>query len=203
MPPALPADLYLASRSPRRRELLRQIGVRHQVVTVDVPEEPGAGELAADYVKRLALSKALAGVAEVHQQALPPRPVLGADTLVVCDGRILEKPRDEADFRRMLGHLSGRSHEVYTALALCSEQQQEVRLCATRVDFRELGEEELLAYWLTGEPRDKAGGYAIQGLGALFVNEICGSYSNVVGLPLETLRPMLQAFGVPWWQTDS
>lgn len=197
---ALIPDLYLASRSPRRRELLAQIGVHHAPLSIEVPEAPAAGEHPADYVQRLAREKAEAGQGTVRRLDLPARPVLGADTLVVCDQQILEKPRDAAQAAEMLRLLSGRSHEVLTAVALCSGERLRVEMAVTEVRFRALDEAEIAAYWLTGEPCDKAGGYAIQGLGAVFVNAIFGSYSNVVGLPLETTLGLLQEFNVPWWQ---
>lgn len=193
-------DLYLASRSPRRRELLAQIGVHHAPLSIEVPEAPSLGEPPADYVQRLAREKAQAGQSAIRHLDLPARPVLGADTVVVCDQQILEKPLDAAQAAEMLRLLSGRSHEVLTAVALCSGERLRVEMAVTEVRFRALDEAEIAAYWLTGEPGDKAGGYAIQGLGAVFVNAIFGSYSNVVGLPLETTLGLLQEFNVPWWQ---
>jgi septum formation protein len=192
-------DLYLASRSPRRRELLRQIGVHHAVVSAPIPEQPAAGETALDYVQRLACEKAAAGFTQLVQQQLPLAPVLGADTLGLLDGEILEKPRDQAHAQRMLRQLSGRTHQVITAVALHSQTQQALRVSTTDVTFRELSDTEIAAYWETGEPQDKAGSYAIQGLGAVFVKDIRGSYSCVVGLPIETTLELLQEFGVPWW----
>jgi septum formation protein len=193
-------DLYLASQSPRRRELLTQIGVQHAPVSVVVPEVSAPGEHPADYVQRLAREKTQAGAAEIQRLGLPLRPVLGADTLVVCDEQILEKPRDADEAAAMLRLLSGRSHEVMTAVALCRGERVRIEMAVTEVRFRSLDDAEIAAYWLTGEPRDKAGGYAIQGLGAVFVTAIFGSYSNVVGLPLETTLTLLQEFNVPWWQ---
>ncbi len=193
-------DLYLASQSPRRHELLNQIGVRHLTVSASVPESRDPGESPADYVQRLAREKSLAGQETVRAQGLAERPVLGADTLVVCDGQVLEKPVDAEDGARMLRQLSGRSHEVMTAVALGLGDRLELAQAVTEVRFRPLSEEEIAAYWATGEPADKAGGYAIQGLGAVFVKAIAGSYSNVVGLPLETTLLLLDTFGVPWWR---
>lgn len=193
-------DLYLASQSPRRRELLAQIGVRHALVTVSVPEVANADERPAAYVQRLARTKAQAGYTEALRLGLPPRPVLGADTIVVCDEQILEKPADAAAAAAMLRQLSGRSHEVLTAVALCSGERLEQEMAITEVRFRWIEDAEIAAYWQTGEPRDKAGGYAIQGLGAVFVSAINGSYSNVVGLPIEASLKLLQEFSVPWWQ---
>lgn len=192
--------LYLASQSPRRRELLQQIGVHHQVVRVDVPEVPASGEAAINYVQRLANEKAAAGLASIQANGLGSVVVLGADTLGLLDGDILEKPRDKADAVAMLKRLSGRSHQVISAVALHSAQQQRCKVSITEVFFRQLGEQEIEAYWETGEPRDKAGSYGIQGLGAVFVKEIRGSYSNVVGLPLEVTCELLREFGIGWWQ---
>lgn len=192
-------DLYLASQSPRRRELLRQIGVRHAVISAAIPEQPLVGETALDYVQRLAREKAAAGYARLLEQQLPAAPVLGADTLGLLDGEILEKPRDQAHAERMLRQLSGRTHQVITAVALHSSTRQELRVSTTHVTFRALTDAEIAAYWLTGEPQDKAGSYAIQGLGAVFVKEIRGSYSAVVGLPIEATLELLQAFEIPWW----
>ncbi|WP_049630584.1 nucleoside triphosphate pyrophosphatase [Cellvibrio sp. pealriver] len=196
---AIHPDLYLASQSPRRRELLRQIGVRHQVINVSVPEQPAADETAMDYVQRLSREKAAAGYAQVVRQGLFPAPVLGADTLGLLDGIILEKPRDQAHAFHMLRQLSGCTHQVITAITLHSAERQVSRVSITDVTFRELNEAEITAYWQTGEPQDKAGSYAIQGLGAVFVKEIRGSYSNVVGLPLEATYELLQGFSIPWW----
>jgi septum formation protein len=193
-------DLYLASKSPRRRELLEQIGVRFAVVDAEVVEEPCHQESAIAYVERLAREKALAGFLAVQSMGLVPRPVLGSDTLVVCDDLILEKPRDAIHAAAMLRLLSGRSHQVLTAVALVDGTREQLRTSATEVAFRPLDDAEIAAYWATGEPADKAGGYAIQGLGAVFVEQIRGSYSGVVGLPIETIFPLLQAFGVPCWQ---
>lgn len=192
-------DLYLASQSPRRSELLRQIGVRHAVISASIPEQPAAGETALDYVQRLAREKAAAGFAQLVQQQLPLAPVLGADTLGLLDGAILEKPRDQAHAQQMLRQLSGRTHQVITAVALHSSTQQALRVSITDVTFRELSDAEIAAYWAMGEPQDKAGSYAIQGLGAVFVNEIRGSYSAVVGLPIEATCALLREFGVSWW----
>jgi septum formation protein len=192
-------DLYLASQSPRRRELLRQIGVRHEVISAAVPEQPAANESALEYVQRLAREKAAAGYAQLIQQQLPRAPVLGADTLGLLDGEILEKPCDQAHAERMLRQLSGRTHQVITAVALHSSTRQALRVSTTHVTFRELSDAEITAYWLTGEPQDKAGSYGIQGLGAVFVQEIRGSYSCVVGLPIEATCELLREFDVPWW----
>ena len=192
-------DLYLASQSPRRRELLRQIGVNHAVISASIPEQPMAGEQALAYVQRLAREKAAAGYARLLEQQLPVAPVLGADTLGLLDGEILEKPRDQAHAQQMLRQLSGRTHQVITAVALHSGVQQALRVSTTDVTFRDLSDAEIAAYWETGEPQDKAGSYGIQGKGAVFVKEIRGSYSCVVGLPIEATLELLQEFNVPWW----
>lgn len=195
-------DLYLASQSPRRRELLRQIGVRHTVISASIPEQPVAGETALAYVQRLAREKAAAGYAQLVRHSLPLAPVLGADTLGLLEGEILEKPRDQAHAQQMLGQLSGRTHQVITAVALQFGSRQALRVSVTDVTFRELSDAEIAAYWYTGEPQDKAGSYAIQGLGAVFVKEIRGSYSGVVGLPIEATLELLGEFNVPWWTRE-
>lgn len=193
-------DIYLASQSPRRREILRQIGVRHAVIQAAIPEVAAPTESALDYVQRLAREKAAAGFEAVIQQSLPIAPVLGADTLGSLDGHILEKPRDQAHAAAMLRQLSGRTHQVITAVALHSAERQLLRVSTTHVTFRDLSDTEIAAYWHTGEPQDKAGGYAIQGLGAVFVKEIRGSYSGVVGLPIEMTCALLHEFDIGWWQ---
>lgn len=196
-----PVAIYLASQSPRRRELLLQIGVNHTVLSVSVPESPQAGENPVDYVQRLAGEKSRAGVAALIAKGAPILPVLGADTIVVCDGAILEKPRDQAQAAAMLRLLSDRSHQVLTAVALSNETRTEVIISTTEVTFRRLSDNEIDAYWHSGEPQDKAGGYGIQGLGAVFTSELRGSYSGVVGLPIEACVTLLHNFGVPWWQS--
>jgi septum formation protein len=186
--------LCLASVSPRRRELLSQIGVAHTVAGADIDEAVLPGEAARDYVTRLARAKALAVLA--NGQRLP---VLAADTTVVLDGHIFGKPRDRADAVDMLGRLSGRTHEVLTAIALADSCGVGQRLSASSVRFRQLTPPECSAYWETGEPRDKAGGYAIQGLGAVFVESLDGSYSGVMGLPLFETAELLRAAGIACW----
>jgi septum formation protein len=188
--PLTEIDIHLASHSPRRRELLAQIGVRHDVLPVDVDESLHPGEAPAAYVLRLALAKARAGHA-----LRPDRPVLGADTAVVVDDRILGKPLDRADGIAMLGRLSGREHRVLTAVALVGARE-ETRLCVSHVRFRRIADAEAAAYWETGEPADKAGGYAVQGVGALFVESIAGSYSGVMGLPLFETGELLRHAGI-------
>jgi len=201
----LPA-LVLASASPRRRELLWQLGVPHRVAVAEVSEAALGGESAADCVQRLALAKAM----QVWRAAALPGlstatllPVLGADTTVDIDGEMLGKPADRSAALRMLARLSGRTHEVLTAVALVGAQGSAQRLSRSEVSFRELAQAECAAYWESGEPRDKAGGYAIQGLGAAFVSELRGSYSGVVGLPLFETAALLDAADVPRWQLKS
>jgi septum formation protein len=190
--------VYLASASPRRSELLRQIGVRFTVRAAGIPEEPLGGETPERYVERLAAAKAetvWAAVAGVE-------PVLGADTAVVLDGEILGKPGSAAEAAAMLERLSGRTHEVLTAVALRHADGLETRLSRTEVRFRATTAAERLAYCATGEPFDKAGGYGIQGRAAVFVAELKGSYSGVVGLPLCETAALLGRCGVRFWLTE-
>lgn len=192
--------LYLASQSPRRAELLRQIGVPFQQFSVDVVEQHRAGESAQDYVARLAKDKALAGWNYCIDKAMPALPVLGSDTVVVCDQHILEKPRDLAHAIDTLLMLSNRSHTVLSAVAVVDDSRCELAVSATEVMFRSIAQSEIERYWATGEPADKAGAYGIQGLGAVFVESISGSYSNVVGLPLEKTVQLLARFNINYWQ---
>ena len=192
-------QLYLASGSPRRRELLTQIGVPFSAVSADIDETPLDNESPSAYVERLARGKAEAGRGSVVSE--DPFCVLGADTAVVLDGKILGKPVDEADACAMLKMLSGHEHQVLTAIAVIDGERCESRVVTSRVRFRDIGREEAVAYWASGEPRDKAGGYGIQGLGAVFVAGLNGSYSAVVGLPLCETAELLGHFGIPCWQT--
>lgn len=187
--------LYLASASPRRRELLRQIGVAYRRLPVEVDETPLPGEVPGDYVARLALAKARTGWRTLGRRT--PRPVLGADTAVVVDAVILGKPRDRDEGLAMLARLSGREHRVLSAVALADATRDAVRVQESRVRFRELTAAERVAYWNTGEPPDKAGGYAIQGRAAAFITELRGSYSGVMGLPLFETAELLREFGIP------
>jgi septum formation protein len=186
-------SLVLASASPRRRELLTQIGVPHRVLALDLDERRGPGESVEDFVQRLALDKALAGWRA--QPAVERMPVLGADTLVVLDGEPLGKPADRDEALTMLARLSGRTHEVLTAVALVTPEPR-VRLSRSRVSFRPIEAAERLAYWESGEPVDKAGAYGIQGLGAIFVARLEGSYSGVMGLPLFETAELLAEAGI-------
>ncbi|EAT11099.1 septum formation inhibitor Maf [Bermanella marisrubri] len=188
------ADLILASASPRRKELLQQIGVNIAIRPVDIDETVLANESAKDYVVRLAREKAEA----CHEQE---RPVLGSDTCVVVDDEILGKPQSKEAAIAMLTRLSGRSHEVFSGVAIRQGTRLDVRYVATRVTFKTLTAAQIEAYVATEEPMDKAGSYGIQGMGAVLVERIHGSFSNVVGLPLETVAAMLDSFSVPYWQT--
>lgn len=190
-------QLFLASGSPRRRELLTQIGVPFTVLGAEIDETPFAHESASTYVERLARGKAAAGQATLSGEL---GFVLGADTAVVLDGKILGKPVDEADALAMLTALSGREHEVLTAVAVLGPQGCETRVVSSRVRFRQISPAEMQAYWASGEPRDKAGSYAVQGLAAIFVESLNGSYSAVVGLPLCETAELLGHFGIPCWQ---
>lgn len=183
--------IYLASQSPRRRALLDQIGVRHRQVSVPVDETPHPDESAEDYVRRIAIAKARAGFA-VHGDL----PTLGADTAVVLDGHILGKPRDSEHGMAMLRRLAGREHRVLTGVALMGAGGEAYRLSDNRVTFRDLSDGEIAAYWASGEPLDKAGGYAVQGLGAVFIRHLSGSYSGVMGLPLFETAELLRHTGM-------
>jgi septum formation protein len=196
MPPmdAIAPVLCLASASPRRRELLEQIGVPHTTTSAHVDESVLPQEVPRDYVLRMARAKAAA----VHGRG-EALPVLAADTTVVLDAVIFGKPADRAAGMAMLRALSGRTHEVLTAVALAVGSEVHLRLSASTVRFRSLTPEECAAYWQTGEPRDKAGGYAIQGLGAVFIESLTGSYSGVMGLPLFETAELLRAAGIPRW----
>lgn len=190
----IPPLIVLASASPRRRELLAQIGVPHVVLAVDIDETPLPGEAPASLALRLARDKALAGLARDGGG----RAVLGADTIVVQGDGVFGKPRDAADARRMLGALSGRSHQVMSAVAVALPGGAvQAALSVPDVTMRVIGAAEIEAYWGSGEPRDKAGAYAIQGLGAVFIERIHGSYSGVMGLPLYETASLLQASGLP------
>jgi len=192
------APIVLASRSPRRSQLLAQIGIPHEVLAVDFDEARLPGEAPRQFVERLARDKAQ----HARAACAGTTPLLAADTIVVLDGEIFGKPRDEADALAMLRALSGRSHEVMTAVAVCAGGTVRSAVSVSRVHFRELGEAECRAYWATGEPADKAGAYAVQGLGAVFIERIEGSYSGVMGLPLFETARLLQGAGVPWWQGE-
>lgn len=185
-------SLYLASRSPRRQALLHQIGIGYRLVTVSIDEARGPAEAPADFVCRMAMAKALAGAKRLGGAHAP---VLGADTVVVVDGAVLGKPRAVCDARDQLARLSGRSHQVLSAVALVAEHRA-VRLSVSRVWFRALTAIEIDRYCATGEPLDKAGSYAIQGRAALFIQRLEGSYSGVMGLPLFETGELLSEAGM-------
>lgn len=183
-------SLYLASGSPRRRELLTQLGLRFERLSTQVEELKRPDEQAEAYVRRLACEKAQAGVAVAERDL----PVLGADTIVVLNGEVLEKPEDQADAAKILTKLSGQTHQVLTAVALADKASILDCLVATDVTFRTLTAEDIAAYIASGEPMDKAGAYGIQGLGGNFVRKINGSYHAVVGLPLVETAELLSHF---------
>lgn len=186
--------LCLASASPRRRALLASIGVPVTVKPCDIDETPLSGELPDAYVLRLAIAKAQAAA------SLTDLPTLGSDTAVVVDGRILGKPHNAMQGADMLRLLSDRSHQVLTAVAVTGPEGILSCCMATQVIMRKIDENEIADYWRTGEPADKAGGYAIQGLASIFVKEIQGSHSAVVGLPLFETAQLLRRQGVPIWE---
>jgi septum formation protein len=189
--------LCLASASPRRRELLAQLGIAHVVAPADIDERRRDGESPPDYVLRMAREKAERVAADpARSRGLP---VLGADTSVVLQGQVLGKPGDAFESREMLALLSGRTHEVLSAVTLIAAQGSASRLVRTEVRFRRIEPAEAAAYWDSGEPRDKAGGYAIQGRAAAFVAGISGSYSGVVGLPLFETAGLLEQAGILRW----
>ncbi len=185
--PAQP-KLYLASTSPRRREILQTLGIDFDVIPVETDESPNKGEMPSALVLRLAIAKA--------EGAPVSGFVLAADTVVVLDDRILGKPGDVNDAIDMLLALSGRTHTVLTGVALKAPDRTLTALSSTAVQFREIGRDEALAYWQSGEPCDKAGAYGIQGLGGAFVSAIHGSYSGVMGLPVFETTKLLKAVGI-------
>jgi septum formation protein len=183
------AQIILASASPRRRELLEQIGIRYQVHAVDINETPLINEQPLSYVHRLAAEKSAACLASLTTSL----PVLAADTTVVLGDTIMGKPKNQDDALTMLHQLSGKTHQVYTAISLRTDNTHHSAMSITDVTFKTLSEAEIIAYWHSGEPIDKAGSYAIQGKGAVFVESIRGSFSGVVGLPLfETAQLLMQ-----------
>ena len=181
----------LASASPRRRELLSGIGLAFDIDKPDIEESPIRGETASDYVRRLAGEKA-----RTVLQRQSNRLILAADTTVVIDGDILEKPKSKDEGVEMLQRLSGTRHQVMTGVAIINDDRESSFVSTSYVIFRALAEDEILWYWNTGEPRDKAGGYGLQGAGGAFIEAINGSYSNVIGLPLAETVSSLRSFGV-------
>jgi septum formation protein len=201
----IPSRIYLASQSPRRRELLKQIGVNFEILILradvgrgmDVCETPHANEVPEDYVQRICAEKAATGYAMLRYRSLPAAPVLAADTAVILDGKILGKPDSPAHAAEILSALSGREHQVLTAVAVAMNDHVEMALSASTVRFIELDEERIRRYLFTSEGKDKAGGYAIQGLAGAFVASLSGSYSGVVGLPLCETVALLKKFNIP------
>lgn len=184
--------LYLASRSPRRNELLARLDRPFQALDLHVPEVRAPAESAADYVQRVAADKARAGLALVAHD--PDAVVLGSDTEVVLDGRVFGKPVDADDARAMLRALAGRTHQVMTAVALVAPGREQGVLVVSEVTFAAIDEDRIAAYVATGEPMDKAGAYAIQGGAERYIRHLAGSYSGVMGLPLQQTEQLLQAF---------
>ena len=197
--------LYLASKSPRRRELLKQIGVNFELLLLrefpatrqDIDETPVTGELPDQYVLRVARQKAEVGAQRVQERRLPALAVLSADTSVVLDGEVIGKPADAQAAATTLRRLSGKTHRVYSAIALSQWGQVNTALSVTEVGFRDLSDEEIRRYVATGEPMDKAGAYAIQGRAAAFIASIAGSYSGVMGLPLFETVGLLKKINFP------
>ncbi|NHQ87099.1 septum formation inhibitor Maf [Iodobacter sp. HSC-16F04] len=189
-------QLYLASGSPRRQELLAQIGVQFERISAPIDETPLANESAKDYVLRLAKAKAEAGWQVMLAQGKHPLPVLAADTTVVLDGQILGKPLDASDAAAMLEQLSGRSHEVLTSLGLRTNTGTDVVLSVSTVTFMLLSPAQIAAYVASGEPMDKAGSYGIQGTAGLFISDLQGSFSGVMGLPLHDTATLLARHGL-------
>jgi len=203
---SLQARIYLASRSPRRRELLRQIGVHFDLLVfrggergedADVDETPLDGESVERYVERLALTKAEAGFRRLHWRTLPHYPVLAADTTLELDGKIIGKPADADDAAAILRRLSGRTHRVLTAVAMSDGARIRSRCSISEVRFRVLTDAAIRHYVASGEPMDKAGAYGIQGRAAIYIEEIHGSYTGIMGLPLFETAQLLDTFGYP------
>ncbi|HQQ64080.1 MAG TPA: Maf family protein [Pseudomonadales bacterium] len=188
--------LFLASSSPRRAELLRQIGVTFQICRVDVDESWNPAETLEQYVSRLSREKARAAVLSLPENST----VLAADTAGICNNKPLVKPANEEEARRMLEAMSGNRHVVSTGVSVCRGEHMETCVVSSEVFFRRITADEINRYWASGEPQDKAGSYAIQGLGAVFVEKLSGSYSGVVGLPLCETAALLQQFGIDCWQ---
>jgi septum formation protein len=200
-----PTRIYLASQSPRRRELLKQIGINFEVLlmradprrNIAVDETPLAGEQPEDYVRRVSQAKAEVGYSVLRFRSLPPAPVLAADTAVALDGKIFGKPDSPAQAAVMLRQFSGREHQVLSAVAIALDEHVEVAVSVSTVRFATLSEERIRRYLHTREYSDKAGAYAIQGQAGAFIEHLSGSYSGVMGLPLFETVQLLQRFGYP------
>lgn len=189
-------DIYLASSSPRRRELLDQIGVRYGWMAADIDETPKEDESPEVFVLRLALEKARVGLKALGDR--PRLPILGADTIVLLEEELMGKPETHEQGVAMLSQLSGKTHRVLTAMALVDGEREATRLSVSYVSFREIALEEIERYWETGEPWDKAGGYAIQGRAGVFIERLEGSYSGVMGLALFEAAQLLEEFDIPY-----
>ena len=198
----MPSFVYLASQSPRRRQLLEQLGVRYELLLPDVTEDAEAlevvlkNEAPAAYVKRVTNLKLDAAVARLKQQQLQPAPILCSDTTVALGQIIYGKPNDAKDAKRMLADLSGKSHRVLTAVAVQSDRKRFDALSTSKVTFDEMTQKQISAYVATGEPLGKAGAYAVQGRAALYITKIDGSYSGIMGLPIRETALLLQAAGI-------
>ncbi|MDY0073503.1 MAG: Maf family protein [Thauera sp.] len=204
--PEITSRIYLASQSPRRRDLLRQVGIQFDVLTfrggergqdADVDESPLPDEEVAHYVERIALTKACAGLKRLRWRKLITRPVLAADTTIELDGQIIGKPANSSEALDILQRLSGRSHRVLTAVAVSNGERTRSRLSVSTVKFGELSPLQIRQYVASGEPMDKAGAYGIQGKAAIFIEEIHGSHSGIVGLPLYETAQLLREFNYP------
>jgi len=195
-----PGFIYLASASPRRAVLLTQLGLEFEVVPANLDESFREGEACAEYVQRLSLEKARSVSSKLVSNG---GTILAADTVVILDGRAMGKPIDQDDGMRMLSELSGRSHEVFTAVSVCNESREASVLNRSTIRFRVISRAEINAYWHTGEPVDKAGAYAIQGRGAIFVEALRGSYTGVMGLPLFETARLLNDFGYRFLQPSA
>ncbi len=193
--------IYLASQSPRRRQLLEQLGVRHELLLPEADEDAEGieavlpGEAPATYVQRVTQLKLDAALARLKRRGLPAAPVLCSDTTVALGRTIYGKPADAADARRMLGELAGRSHRVLTAVAVGTARRRAQALSTSRVTFAPMSRQQIAAYAASGEPMGKAGAYAVQGRAAAFISHISGSYSGIMGLPMHETAQLLQAFG--------
>jgi len=193
--------LILASASPRRKELLQSLGITTHVCSADIDESQLKGELPENYVERLALEKAKTVMSLLSQDAqfeIGNLPILAADTIVTLNQQLFGKPKSQDDAMAIWQTLSGKTHEVMTAIALLKESQQYTALSTSKVSFKELNQQEMEMYWQTGEPADKAGAYAVQGFASAWVKSISGSYSGIVGLPLYELNGLLKKVGLSW-----
>ena len=195
--------IYLASKSPRRTELLQQIGVEHQILEIDVDEKINRSNSPQDNVRTLSVLKCQEGVRKIISEGKSSYPVLAADTIVVLGDKIFGKPREESDAISMLLELSGKTHLVMTAVTIGIMIEEEAKFhtisVSSKVEFSKLTASDCKEYCDTGEPFDKAGGYGIQGFGSAFIRKINGSYSNIVGLPIHEVVQLLKELGIPYW----